>query len=474
MAGRRLIELKDDWENIPQELKDALAKALTSNSNGEENSDDYKYHVNDWIDGQKVNDAKFALYFLERHHMRCFHGVLFDMDGARSDSVIEQEIYSEIEPYVSTGIAKKARGLLDAIKIKAHVNEVEIQADRIHVSNGTFYLNGCFCVEKEFCINRLPVAYIPDAGPPKQWLSFLDQLLEPPDIVTLQEYMGYCLIPTTIAQKMLFIIGNGGEGKSRVGRVMRSLLGDNMNTGDIHKIEKSQFARADLEWKLLLLDDDMNMEALTKTNNIKAIVTLEDKIDLERKGKQSEQGRLYSRFMCFGNGTLESLYDRSEGFFRRQIILNAIERDENRIDDPFLGERLISERESIFLWCIEGLQRLISNNYYFTISEKARDNLEEVRRKAANVIEFSEAKDYVYFEIGTRTTSKNLYRAYRIWCDENVETPVSETSFIKTFKTVATAKHYPIKHNQNIPNEEGRKVRGFDGVHVMIRTNRFI
>lgn len=39
---------------------------------------------------------------------------------------------------------------------------------------------------------------------------------------------------------------------------------------------------------------------------------------------------------------------------------------------------------------------------------------------------------------------------------------------------VATAKHYPIKHNQNIPNEEGRKVRGFDGVHVMIRTNRFI
>ena len=75
--------MKDDWENIPQELKDALAKALTSNSNGEENSDDYKYHVNDWIDGQKVNDAKFTLYFLERHHMRCFHGVLFDMDGVK-------------------------------------------------------------------------------------------------------------------------------------------------------------------------------------------------------------------------------------------------------------------------------------------------------------------------------------------------------------------------------------------------------
>ena len=108
--------MKDDWENIPQELKDALAKVLTSNTNGEENADNYKYHVNDWIDGQKVNDAKFALYFLERHHMRCFHGVLFDMDGARSDSVIEQEISSEIEPYVLFGKSKVTKILKEMVK----------------------------------------------------------------------------------------------------------------------------------------------------------------------------------------------------------------------------------------------------------------------------------------------------------------------------------------------------------------------
>lgn len=71
--------------------------------------------------------------------------------------------------------------------------EVEIQIDRIHVNNGTYYLNGCFCAEKEFCVSRLPVAYIPDAAPPKQWLSFLEQLLEPPDIITLQEYISELL-----------------------------------------------------------------------------------------------------------------------------------------------------------------------------------------------------------------------------------------------------------------------------------------
>ena len=28
--------------------------------------------------------------------------------------------------------------------------------------------------------------------------------------------MGYCLIPTTVGQKMLFIVGNGGEGNMKL------------------------------------------------------------------------------------------------------------------------------------------------------------------------------------------------------------------------------------------------------------------
>ena len=79
--------------------------------------------------------------------------------------------------------------------------------------------------------NRLPVAYNPDAPPPEAWLDFLSQLLYPEDIPTLQEFFGYCLIPSTKAQKMLFLIGKGGEGKSRVGIVLQSLLGSNMKTG---------------------------------------------------------------------------------------------------------------------------------------------------------------------------------------------------------------------------------------------------
>ena len=52
----------------------------------------------------------------------------------------------------------------------------------------------------------------------------------------------------------------------------------------VQKVETNRFARADLERRLLMIDDDMDMNALPKTNYIKTIVTAEAKLDLERKG----------------------------------------------------------------------------------------------------------------------------------------------------------------------------------------------
>lgn len=63
----------------------------------------------------------------------------------------------------------------------------------------------------------------------------------------------------------------------------------------------SPFARADLQNMLVMVDDDMKMEALTQTNNIKAIITAELPMDLEKKGQQSYQGDLRVRFFTVRN-----------------------------------------------------------------------------------------------------------------------------------------------------------------------------
>ena len=130
-----------------------------------------------------------------------------------------------------------------------------------------------------------------------------------------------------------------------------------MNTTSIQKVESNRFSRADLEHKLLMVDDDMDLSALPKTNYIKSIVTSECKMDMERKGVQSYQSQLYVRFLCFGNGALTALHDKSDGFFRRQIVLTTKDRPTVRADDPFLVDKLLREKECIFLWWLEGLHR---------------------------------------------------------------------------------------------------------------------
>ena len=93
----------------------------------------------------------------------------------------------------------------------------------------------------------------------------------------------------------------------------------------------------------------MKTEALPQTNNIKTLVTLEDKIDIERKGQQSVQGTLYVRFACFGNGSLHALYDKSNGFYRRQLLLTTKEKPVGRVDAVSYTHLDVYKRQTVHL-----------------------------------------------------------------------------------------------------------------------------
>jgi putative DNA primase/helicase len=262
-------------------------------------------------------------------------------------------------------------------------------------------LNGTFTEGRPAIVrSRLPVGYNPDAPAPVIWLNFLDGLLYAEDIPTLQEFIGYCLIPSNKGQRMMVIKGNGGEGKSQIGAVLSTIFGTNMKDGSIGKISENRFARADLEHILLCVDDDMRMEALRQTNYVKSIVTAQGKMDLERKGKQSYQGWMFARLLAFSNGDLQALYDRSDGFYRRQLVLTTKEKPVDRADDPDLAEKMKAEAEGIFLWAFEGLQRLVANNFKFTESDRIRENREAVKRDNNNIFDFMESEGYIRLQSG--------------------------------------------------------------------------
>lgn len=420
----------------------------------------------EWASGRSPDEPLFCWEFLQQHWLTFHNGKFYDRNGCIHDEgPLKQEVFRLVKKYYRSGLQNKVDSLMAAMRLEFQGNDIRTEPNLIHVANGTVDMDGDFTDYKYICRYRLPAKFDPDNYYPAQWVSFLQQLLEPEDILTLQEYLGYCLIPCNTAQKMLIIIGEGGEGKSRIGVAMKAVLGNAMHTGSIAKVEHNRFARADLENILLMVDDDLKLEALNSTNYIKSIITADTPVDLERKGEQSYQGQLYCRFLAFGNGALRALHDRSYGFFRRQIILTTKPRDPNRVDDPYLGEKLAAEADSIFLWCLEGLRRLLDQNYQFTISQRTRSNWEHAIKDSNNIVEFLGSQGYIQFAPKESISSRALYQRYKDWCEDNAVRPLSSRSFWDYMSR--NGEKYGLTHTTNVYIGNGKRARGFYGIRAL-------
>lgn len=428
----------------------------------------------EWAISEKaIHEVLFCKAFLERHPMKCINGRFYDIDGLVQDDTIRSEIAGMLTPYYATQISRKVRDVFETMKMVCFSEPLTIVPDEIHLQNGVLKADGTWKAEKQFCVNRLRVCYEPDSPHrPDRFLSFLNELLEPEDIQTLQEYLGYCLIPSTKGQTMLFLIGNGGEGKSRLGCVLREIFGDAMIEAKFQRVGSDRFFSFNLVDKLLCLDDDMELSALKSTADIKKLVTAEIPVDVEAKGKQSFQTKLHARFIAFGNGSPRALYDKSDGFARRLLILTTKPKPEGRQDDPFLAEKLKTEKDAIFRWMFDGLQRLLQNNYQFTISERTRRNNREAVSENCNVFDFMTDEGAVVYGKEKSITCSDFYAVYDWWCRDNALTALKRDSFITILKT--NEARFGISYDFNVLNDQGKRVRGFKGVNTCYKVRASI
>ena len=126
------------------------------------NNHEYTVERPFWYDGKMVKEVGFCEDFLQKHPMVRVGGSFFTREGRINDEEsVRKDIYEMLRPYLSCGLAKRASGLLEMLKLEAYAPNLPVHEDRLHVANGTLFLNGEFTDQKEFCRNRLPVKYVP-------------------------------------------------------------------------------------------------------------------------------------------------------------------------------------------------------------------------------------------------------------------------------------------------------------------------
>ena len=202
---------------------------MSKNSDDKFSNDEFGVEGPAWADGKTINEAIFCEEFLSKHKILFSGGSFFTTEGRVVDEIpLKRMVFDDLKICAVSNVPQKISNIVELLKIQALDETFAPETDRIHLEDGTLYFNGCFVDIKESVVRtRLPVRYNPYAPKPERWLSFLDELLYPEDIPTLQEFIGYCLIPSNKGQRMMVIKGNGGEGKSQIGAVMTTLFGSN-------------------------------------------------------------------------------------------------------------------------------------------------------------------------------------------------------------------------------------------------------
>ena len=274
-----------------------------------------------------------------------------------------------------------------------------------------------------FAVNALPYPWDP-IGKPDDWLKFLDDIWPDDEESknTLQEMFGYLLTPDVSQQKMFLIKGPKRSGKGTIARVLNSLLGHANVCGPSLSTLSGPFGLQSLIDKLVAIVPDARVSGRSDKQGIVEkllMVSGQDNVTVDRKHNTAWTGTITARFVMFTN-EMPQLGDASGALASRFVTL-IMTKSFLGNEDLGLTAKLEKELSKIFLWAIEGRDRLQKRGYFLQPKSAAAavDALGKINSPITAFVE-----DACELGVGFEVKKDELYDSYRQWCHEDGRTHI--------------------------------------------------
>lgn len=362
-----------------------------------------------------------------------------------------------------------------AISENVRVTPEELNRDPyiLNLKNGLYYIK-----EKElkkhtsdiYTTIQINASYNKQAKGPV-FKKFIKEVVpDDANLLLVQEMLGYSITSFNNAKKIFILDGKGDTGKSTLLNIIEDLLTEkNVSNVMLQKLS-DRFNTAQLFGKTANIFADLPSTPLQGDSIFKAL-TGDDKVQAERKGQDPFNFYNKAKLIFSCNGLPDNYGDRSDAFYNRLIILpfnNSIPKEKQ---DPNLGDKLKKELDYIFMWALEGLERLINNNFIFTENEATKKLVEEYKVNSNSVLLFINEMCIVGKD--NMISSTSLYNAYRKYCEDNGMKPLKVIKF-----NTEVVNGFPgevIKDDSfRIP---GTNKRGFEGIKLcddnMVEINKW-
>ena len=347
-------------------------------------------------------------------------------------------IQSKMIPFFTTMSDIKDATNQWRLLVKEQVNALNPNPYIINLQNGLYnVIEGTLSPHAPdyYSTVQLHASYDPEAKCPR-FTEFLDQVFsgDREQIKLVQEMMGYFLIPVNSAQKSFVVVGAAGAGKSVLLRVISEVLLGRENVSNVSwQALNERFKLAELFGKLANVFADLPTKNIDDNGIFKALVG-EDYLTAERKNKDPFSFQSTARLLFSCNTIPRNYGDRSEGFYRRLIILPFDKTIPEEERDPALLSKLSTEADGILMFALEGLQRLINNEFKFSIAQRNRDELQAYREASDSVLAF--VRDCCVKESNATIGSTELYNSYKQYCVDSGMAPYSQKTFTQNITMV--------------------------------------
>jgi putative DNA primase/helicase len=260
----------------------------------------------------------------------------------------------------------------------------------------------------------------------------VDEKFRKEDFETVLEIIASPIVKRHIDERAFMFLGQGENGKSVCLGYVESIIGkNNVSSITLQDISDDKFMRANLAGKSANIFSDLEQNELRHTGKIKAITSNEG-IEVQKKHQQGFTLYPFCKLM-FSCNRFPKVYDQTQGFFRRWIIVKwdrNFENDPQRIE--YLREKLASNQKekNLVFSCLVEIANRLNKVGKFTHSKDWKVIQREWNANADPIDDFD--TNYIK-DSEIHKSKRETYQFYKEITRSKGESPLGMGQFSKAF-----------------------------------------
>lgn len=326
-------------------------------------------------------------------------------------------------------ITQLKRAYEDIIRVKKIVDSDRLNSDEnlVNFQNGLLSINEnklVFIPHSADILStiRIPCDWQDKKIPTPIFDKYLDDLTEGNDEVKqlLLEFMG-AIIGNFNGQRLkkaLVLVGLGNTGKSKLKKLVESIIGKNNHTAiDLAELE-TPFGMINLHHKRLAGTSDMSFKPIQELKNLKRL-TGDDTVYADNKFKAAISLDYKGLLWFCGNRLPYFSGDDGSWVWDRLLIVHCNNVIPDAQQDKYLVDKMYNERAGIVHKAIVAAQQIIRNGYRFSIPQCVQEIQKKYQLEYSTVLTFlSECMQERTEDdkIPDGCTTGRIYNVYKQWC----------------------------------------------------------